>query len=119
MKQILSIFILLSIVALQLPKGLYHDHTHGKELYSNHQHTESHHEELAKYSSVDNDLDGLEIDNEDCNVCDLQLDSFDGPEIPLRYAQVKLSSEIEAVYTSQIESKDLFDYSLRGPPMVG
>ena len=98
MKQFMAFFLLFFLVALQLPKSWLHDHDHAHE-------------------NVDHNYSGESFDAEDCFACELTIDSFDGPMVPVRFVSFAPITKVTSAYIASIQATLELPYALRGPPV--
>ncbi len=91
--------VLVFLVALQLPKSLLHHHDHEQVLQS------------------EGDQDVESIYSEDCLVCQLTIDSFDGPMVPIRIKNGSNIQKITHAIPDSLWTDKFLAYELRGPPL--
>ena len=100
MKQFMAFFLLFFLVALQLAKSLLHAHDH-----------ENGHE------FADHDYSGESFDAEDCFACELTIDSFDGPMVPVRVVSFAPITKVTSAYIACVQATLELPCALRGPPV--
>ena len=107
MKRFVALFVLLFLVALQLPKEWLHNHDYG------------HSNELAHHHDCDHDLDQdvNSFEKQDCFACDLTIDSFDGPMVPVKLLSIAPMRKVTEAYVQSLHAVLDLPYALRGPPV--
>ncbi len=107
MKQIFAFTLLFCLVFLNVPRSIVHD--------CEHDHFVEHHDD-SEHHSDDQNLASFETENENCFICEFDLDVFEAPEAEFAsFAKFVNSTVVEPTFVCSNQT-DFSAYSHRGPP---
>lgn len=107
MKQIFTFSILFCLVFLNVPRSFVHDCDHHEITHNDSNHNDEHH---------DNSDLSLDVDNDDCFICEFDLGFFSLPDFKLPAFAKFFNYTFNKPSADYIDPTDFYAFSHRGPP---